>query len=230
MKVKNRFDSGVTNQLSCLGSCSATSAFSSYQSSSLLSLGPMAAGATKTVTFRGTLPSTLTATTEVTNVVSAKSYKSETLGATSDADTADATSTITTTVYKAKTQNSSTTNSSTNSSSLGSGPSTGVYFGKIGAPTYFQPQQRTKTVVIKKVIYQSAYGRRIPEAASAPLVESATQTVIAPVASTIVRVPEEVWLLLPVGLLLIIWITYLVVEPYEEQFLATASPPSLPSV
>jgi hypothetical protein len=50
------------------------------------------------------------------------------------------------------------------------------------------------------------------------------------VASTIVRVPEEVWLLLPVGLLLIIWITYLVVEPYEEQFLATASTPSLPSV
>ena len=229
VKVKNTFDSGVTNQLSCAGSCSASSAFSSYQSSSLLSLGLIAPGATETVSFRGTLPSTLTATTDVTNVVSAKSYKSDTVGATSDSDTADSTSTITTTVYKAKTQKSST-NSPTNNSSLSSGPSTGVYFGKIGAPTYFQPQQRTKTVVIKKVYYQSAFGRRIPEAASAPLMESASQTVIAPVASRIVRMPEEVWLLLPVALLLIIWITYLVVEPYEEQFLATARTPSLPSV
>lgn len=222
VKVKNTFDSGVSNQLSCVGSCSASSAFSSYQSSSLLSLGPLAAGATETVSFRGTLPSTLTATTDVTNVVSAKSYKSDAVGATSDSDTADSTSTITTTVYKAKTQKSST-NSSTNNSSLSSGPSTGVYFGKIGAPTYFQPQQRTQTVVIKKVYYQSAFGRRIPEAATAPLVETATQTVISPVSSRIVRMPEEVWLLLPVALLLIIWITYLVVEPYEDQLLTTRS-------
>ena len=226
VKVKDTFDSGVTNQLSCVGSCSASSAFSSYQSSSLLNLGPLAAGATETVSFRGTLPSTITATTDITNVVTVKSYKLGTVGATADSDTADATSTITTTVYKAKQQKSTSTNSSTNNSSLSSGPSTGVYFGKIGAPTYFEPQQRTKTVVIKKVYYQSAFGRRIPEEASAPLVESATQTVIAPVASRIVRMPEEVWLVLPVGLLLIIWITYLVIEPYEDQFLATAPTPS----
>jgi uncharacterized repeat protein (TIGR01451 family) len=228
VKVKNTFDSGVTNQLSCVGSCSASSAFSSYQSSSLLSLGPLAAGATKAVSFRGTLPTTISATTDITNVVSVKSYKTGTVGATADSDTADSTSTITTTVYKAKSQKSSSANSSTNSSSLSSGPSTGVYFGKIGEPTYFEPLQRTKTVVIKKVYYQSAYGRRIPEAASAPLVESATQTVIAPVASTIVRMPEEVWLVLPVGLLLIIWITYLVLEPYEDQLLGAArTPPSV---
>ncbi|HEX2267307.1 MAG TPA: DUF11 domain-containing protein [Actinomycetota bacterium] len=226
VKVKNTFDSGVTNQLSCVGSCSASSGFSSYQSSSLLSLGPIAAGATETVSFRGTLPSTITATTDITNVVSAKSYKSDTVGATADSDTADATSTFTTTVYEAKQQKSSSANSSTNNSSLGSGPSTGVYFGKIGAPTYFEPQQRTKTVVIKKVYYQSAFGRRIPEAATAPLVETATQTVFAPVASRIVRMPEEVWLVLPVGLLLIIWITYLVLEPYEDQLLAPARTPS----
>ncbi|HEX2090078.1 MAG TPA: hypothetical protein VHI54_09180 [Actinomycetota bacterium] len=231
VKIKDTFDSGVTDQLSCLGSCSASSAFSSYQSSSLLSLGSLAAGASETVWFRGTLPATITSTTDITNVVSVKSYKTGTAEATADSDTADATSTITTTVHEAKSpKSSSSANSSANASSLGAGPSTGVYFGKIGAPTYFEPLQRTKTVVIKKIYYQSAFGRRIPEAASAPVVETASQTVIAPVANTIVRMPEEVWLVLPVGLLLIIWITYLVVEPYEDQLLATGRAPSSPNL
>jgi uncharacterized repeat protein (TIGR01451 family) len=221
VKIKDTFDSGVTNLQSCVGACSAESAFSSYQSSSLLSLGGLGAGATKTVSFRGTLPSTITAATEITNVVSAKSFKTDTTGATADSDSADATSTITTTVYKAKAASSSNNNSSTTGTNTVIPSSTaGVYFGAVGAPTYFEPQQSTKTVVIKKVIYQSAFGRGIPTEASAPIVETATQqAVIAPVANRIVRAPEAVWLLLPVGLLLIIWVTYLVIEPYEDQFL-----------
>lgn len=232
VKVKSTFDSGVTNLLSCVGTCSGSSSFISYQSSALLSLGAMPAGATETVSFRGTLPATLTATTDVTNVVSVKSYKTDKLAATADSDSTDATSTLTTSVLKAPSPKTSpTTNSATNNTSLlGSGPTTGVYFGKIGAPTYFEPQQRTRTIVIKEVVYQSAYGRRIPEAASAPIVETATQTTIAPVARTIVRAPDEVWLLLPVGLLLIIWITYLVLEPYEDQFLVAARSPSAPDL
>ena len=221
VKVKNTFGSGVTNLRSCLGgSCS------SYQNSSLLSLGAVGAGSTKTVSFRGTLPSTITATTDVTNVVSVKSYKAGAAGATADSDSGDATSTLTTSVYKAASTTAPATNTpstTNNTTAATSGSTTGVYFGRIGAPTYFQPQLRTKTVVIRKVYYTSAFGRRIPAEASAPVVESATSTVVAPVANRIVRAPEEVWLLLPAGLLLIIWITYLVLEPYEDQLLASRS-------
>ena len=225
VKVKNTFDSGLTNLQSCAGACSSDAGFRSYQSSALLSLGTLGAGSTKTVSFRGTLPTTITAATDVTNVVSAKSYNAGTVAATADSDTGDATSTITITVNEAASSAESGTSSSTNGpTSATSGSSTaGVYFGPLGAPTYFEPQLRTKTVVIHKEVYTSAFGGRIPAEASAPVVDSATSAVVVPVASRIVRAPEEVWLLLPVGLLLIIWITYLVLEPYEDQLLASRS-------
>ena len=226
VKVKNTFDSGVTDLRSCLSACSAGSAFRSYRGSEPVSLGALAAGSTKTVSFRGKLPSSITAAREISNVVSAKSYKTDAVASTADSDSGDATSTITTTVYKARSATTASNNNqpttNTNDTSISSTQNIGVYLGNIGAPTYFKPQLRTKTVVVKKVYYSSAYGRGIPPEASAPVVDAATSTTqVVPVASTIVRAPQEVWLLLPVGLLLIIWITYLVLEPYEDQILAS---------
>ena len=83
-----------------------------------------------------------------------------------------------------------------------------------------------KTVTYKKIYYTSAYGRAVPDQASARIVETATQPTtvpLAPVATRIVRAPDEVWLLLPAGLLLITWIAYLVLEPYDEDRFLNAS-------
>lgn len=231
VRIKSTLDSSLTNAQACTAaSCSGDSAFESYSSGTLLRLGDLAAGSTRRVSFRGTVPSTLAPRTEIANVVSVKSYKTETLGATPDSDTADEIATITTTVARALSVGTTSTPaagtpSSTNNpvSQVSSLPTTGVYFGPVGPATYFQPRPRIRTVVVRKVYYTSAFGRRIASEPPTAVLQTATPTLVAPVARRIVRAPEEVWLLLPIGLILIVWITYLVLEPYEEEQLSLVS-------
>jgi hypothetical protein len=210
-------DSALISAQSCTAACAGASSFQAYTSPHLISLGTIKSGGQKTVSFRAAAPSTLSATvTSLTNVVAVKSYKTATAGATSDSDAADRTSTLTTAVASAP------ATSSTNSTPLGPRVSAnaqrGVYFGPLGPATYFQPEQprsATKIVTYQKVYYTSVYGKQAPESVSAPVVDTAARAV--PVASTLVRAPEELWLLLPLGVLLIVLITYLVLEPYEDQ-------------
>jgi uncharacterized repeat protein (TIGR01451 family) len=218
VKVSDQVDSALTGSQSCTAaSCTVASSFQAYTSPHLISLGTIKSGAKRTVSFRASAPSSLSSTvTSLTNVAAVKSYKTATGGATSDFDAADRTSTLTIPVASAPTTSST---NSTPLSLISANARNGVYFGPLGPATYFQPEQprsATKTVTYQKVTYYtSMYGKQAPESVSAPVVDTAVRAV--PVATTLIRAPEEVWLLLPVGVLLIVLITYLVLEPNEDE-------------
>lgn len=92
----------------------------------------------------------------------------------------------------------------------------GVYFGNFGGgQTFFAPKGQYETY--RRVIYLSAFGRPVNSDASTTVVDA---TSVAPVSTRVPHAPDEVWLLLPFGLVLLTVVTYLVLEPDSDRVLA----------
>ena len=92
----------------------------------------------------------------------------------------------------------------------------GVYFGNFGGgKTFFSPSGRYETY--RKVFYLSAFGRPLNSDVSTAVIDA---TRAAPVSTQVPQAPDEVWLLLPFGLVLLTMVTYLVLEPDADRLRA----------
>ena len=92
----------------------------------------------------------------------------------------------------------------------------GVYFGNFGGgKTFFAPKGQYETY--RRVIYLSAFGRPVSSDVSTTVIDA---TSVAPVSTSVPHAPDEVWLLLPFGLVLLTVVTYLVLEPDSDRVLA----------
>ncbi|MDP8955811.1 MAG: hypothetical protein M3N24_02485 [Actinomycetota bacterium] len=93
----------------------------------------------------------------------------------------------------------------------------GVYFGNFGGgKTYFSPTGLTRFDPYRKVYYLSAFGRPLDSDVSTAVIDA---TRVSPVSTRVPHAPDEVWLLLPVGLVLLTMVTYLVLEPDADRVL-----------
>ncbi len=110
--------------------------------------------------------------------------------------------------------------SSSIASSHSYGTPYGMYFGNVGgAGTYFGPNDGlTKYQSYRQLYYVGAFGQPLESDVSTVVVDSSD---VAPVSTNLVpHAPDEVWLLLPFGLVLITVISYLVLEPDSDRVLA----------
>ena len=106
--------------------------------------------------------------------------------------------------------------SSSVTSSHSYGTPYGVYFGNFGGgKTFFAPKGQYETY--RRVIYLSAFGRPVSSDVSTTVIDA---TSVAPVSTRVPHAPDEVWLLLPFGLVLLTVVTYLVLEPDSDRVLA----------
>ncbi|HEX2088858.1 MAG TPA: hypothetical protein VHI54_02840 [Actinomycetota bacterium] len=94
----------------------------------------------------------------------------------------------------------------------------GVFFGNFGGgKTFFSPSGLSRYETYRKVYYLSAFGRPLSSDVSTAVIDA---TRVAPVSTRVPQAPDEVWLLLPFGLVLMTMVTYLVLEPDADRRLA----------
>jgi hypothetical protein len=92
-----------------------------------------------------------------------------------------------------------------------------VYFGNFGGgQTFFSPRGLTQYDTYQKVLYVSAFGRPLNSDVSTAVIDA---TRVTPVSTRVPNAPDEVWLLLPFGLVLLTMVTYLVLEPDTDRIL-----------
>jgi hypothetical protein len=90
----------------------------------------------------------------------------------------------------------------------------GVYFGNFGGgKTFFSPSG-SRYDTYRKVFYLSAFGRPLNSDVSTAVIDA---TRVAPVSTRVPQAPDEVWLLLPFGLVLLTMVSYLVLEPDADR-------------
>jgi hypothetical protein len=91
-----------------------------------------------------------------------------------------------------------------------------VYFGNFGGgQTFFSPGL-SQYETYQKVLYVSAFGRPLNSDVSTAVIDA---TRVTPVSTKVPHAPDEVWLLLPFGLVLLTMVTYLVLEPDTDRVL-----------
>lgn len=93
----------------------------------------------------------------------------------------------------------------------------GMYFGNFvpSGQRYFSPSGLYETY--RKVYYLSAFGRPLNSDVSRAVMDASN---VAPVSTRVPHAPDEVWLLLPFGLVLLTFVTYLVLEPDSDRVFA----------
>ncbi len=93
----------------------------------------------------------------------------------------------------------------------------GVFFGNFGGgKTFFAPGGLTHFDTYRRVVYVSAFGRAQNSDVSTAVIDA---TRVTPVSTKVPHAPDEVWLLLPFGLVLLTMVTYLVLEPDSDRVL-----------
>ncbi len=91
----------------------------------------------------------------------------------------------------------------------------GMYFGNFGGgQTFFSPTGLSQYETYRKVYYLSAFGQPLDSDVSTAVINA---TAVTPVSTKVPHAPDEVWLLLPFGLVLLTMVTYLVLEPDADR-------------
>jgi hypothetical protein len=91
----------------------------------------------------------------------------------------------------------------------------GMYFGNFGGgQTFFSPDGLSEYETYRSVYYLSAFGRPVTSDVSTTVIDA---TRVTPVSTKVPNAPDEVWLLLPFGLVLLTMVTYLVLEPDADR-------------
>lgn len=110
--------------------------------------------------------------------------------------------------------------SSSVSASRSYGTPYGVYFGNVGGSgsTYFSANTGLSKFEYRKVDYVGAFGQSMDSDVSTTVIDASR---VAPVSTNLApHAPDEVWLLLPFGLVLLTVISYLVLEPDSDRAVA----------
>ncbi len=91
----------------------------------------------------------------------------------------------------------------------------GVYFGNFGGGRTFFAPNGSRYDTYRKVYYLSAFGRPLNSDVSTAVIDATR--VARPVSTRVPQAPDEVWLLLPFGLVLLTMVSYLVLEPDADR-------------